>query len=125
MKYLTLFIMLMFFITAQIALAEPAESELEESAARGERLWGQEFSTSGQQRSCASCHKENPGAQGQHIRTHKLIAPMSPSVNPQRLTDPKKIEKWFMRNCKWTIGRECDAQQKDDFIAYLKTWKGE
>jgi hypothetical protein len=42
-------------------------------------------------------------------------------VNPQRLTDPAKIEKWLTRNCRWTLGRECTAGEKADFIAYIKT----
>ncbi|MEA3244387.1 MAG: DUF1924 domain-containing protein, partial [Pseudomonadota bacterium] len=33
--------------------------------------------------------------------------------------DGKKIEKWFKRNCKWTLGRECTAQEKADFLAYI------
>ncbi|HCS12500.1 MAG TPA: hypothetical protein DIW28_01710, partial [Zetaproteobacteria bacterium] len=44
----------------------------------------------------------------------KRIEPMAPSVNPERLTDPAKIEKWFGRNCEWTIGRDCTAQEKAD-----------
>jgi hypothetical protein len=45
---------------------------------------------------------------------------MSPVVNPDRLTDPKKIKKWFRRNCKWTLGRECTAAEQADVIDYLK-----
>jgi len=41
---------------------------------------------------------------------------MSPSVNPDRLTDSKKVNKWFKRNCKWTLGRECTAQEKSNFF---------
>lgn len=45
---------------------------------------------------------------------------MSPAVNPKRLSDPKKIEKWFLRNCKWTLGRECTPQEKGDYLTYLR-----
>ena len=46
---------------------------------------------------------------------------MAPSVNAARLSSRKQIEKWFKRNCKWTLGRECSAQEKGDLLAYLKT----
>jgi len=48
-----------------------------------------------------------------------VIDPMALSVNPERYTDPDKIEKWFLRNCKWTLGRECTAQEKGDVLTYL------
>lgn len=44
---------------------------------------------------------------------------MKPAVNPERLVDAKKIEKWFLRNCKWTFGRECTAQEKGDFLTFI------
>jgi mono/diheme cytochrome c family protein len=95
------------------------------NAARGEQLWRQQFNVAGQQRSCAACHGIDPGAAGKHLRTGKLIEPMAPAANPQRLSDAAKVEKWFKRNCKWTMGRECSAEEKSDFIAYLKHWEGQ
>jgi len=70
-------------------------------------------------RSCTSCHTESVLAQGSHEKTGKVIEPMAPSVNPQRLTDRKKINKWFLRNCKWTFGRECTAQEKGNILFWL------
>ncbi|MCZ6640765.1 MAG: DUF1924 domain-containing protein [Gammaproteobacteria bacterium] len=70
-------------------------------------------------RSCTSCHTESVYAPGRHIRTGKVIEPMAPSVNSQRLTDRKKINKWFLRNCKWTFGRECTVQEKGDILLWL------
>jgi len=55
------------------------------------------------------------------VRTAKRIEPMAPSVNPERLTDPAKIEKWFGRNCEWTIGRDCTTQEKADFLAFIQS----
>lgn len=75
----------------------------------------------GKVRSCTSCHSEELTAKGKHIVTGKVIQPMAPSINPERITDTKKIEKWFRRNCKWTFGRECTAQEKGDFLSFLKT----
>jgi hypothetical protein len=45
---------------------------------------------------------------------------MAPSVNSERLTDPKFIEKWFRRNCIQTLGRECTPQEKGDVLTYLR-----
>jgi len=73
-----------------------------------------------QNRSCTSCHAKNPLDVGQHVRTRKSIEPIARSVNPERLTDVKKIRKWLKRNCKWTLGRECSAQEKGDILVYLE-----
>ena len=70
-------------------------------------------------RSCTSCHTDSVHVAGRHERTGKIIEPMAPSVNPQRLTSRKKIDKWFFRNCKWTFGRECTAQEKGDILLWL------
>jgi len=29
------------------------------------------------------------------------------------------VEKWFKRNCKDVLARECTAQEKADFVAFL------
>ncbi len=92
------------------------------SAATGEAIWRQRFSdaTSGQERGCTDCHTADLRQTGKHARTGKLIKPMAPSVNPERFTDPAKIEKWFLRNCKWTVGRTCTSQEKGDLLMFLK-----
>jgi cytochrome c553 len=84
-------------------------------AARGKQLWYAESN----QRSCANCHGEKPTSVGKHVKTGKPIEPMAPSLNPQRFQSAKKIEKWFLRNCKWTFGRECSAQEKADILTWL------
>lgn len=90
-------------------------------AERGKRMWEQTFNSDGEfpERSCASCHTLDLTRTGKHVKTNKEIDPMTPSANPERLTDGKKIEKWFKRNCKWTLGRECTAQEKADFLSYI------
>ena len=70
-------------------------------------------------RSCTSCHTDSVHVKGRHKRTGKIIEPMAPSVNSERLTDRKKINKWFLRNCKWTYGRECTVQEKGDILLWL------
>ena len=90
------------------------------TADSGEKLWNQTHAASGQPRSCASCHTTNPRLAGKHVRTGKPIKPMAPSVNSDRFTDPEKVAKWFKRNCKWTLGRECNEQEKGGLTTYLK-----
>jgi hypothetical protein len=75
---------------------------------------------SAKNRACKSCHGDDLRKAGRHVKTGKAIEPMAMSVNPERLSDGKKIEKWFKRNCKWTWGRECTAQEKGDILHYLQ-----
>jgi hypothetical protein len=70
-------------------------------------------------RSCTSCHSDSVFVKGRHERTGKVIEPMAPSVNPERYTDRKKINKWLLRNCKWTFKRECTIQEKGDVLLWL------
>ena len=92
------------------------------NAEKGKQLWQQKHlnSKKQQQRSCQDCHGSDLSQSGKHIRTGKLIKPMAPSANSKRLTDSKKIEKWFKRNCKWTFGRICTAQEKAHFLTFLQ-----
>jgi len=89
------------------------------NAAQGQQLWQKTFTKNGE-RSCASCHTKDLTQNGKHVKTRKQIKPMSPSVNPERLSDSKKVNKWFKRNCKWTLGRECTAQEKSDLLVYIE-----
>lgn len=93
------------------------------SAQRGQAMWQQVFTGSGEfsERSCASCHSSDLARAGKHVKTGKAIKPMSPQVNPQRLSDNRKVEKWLLRNCKWTLGRECSVQEKADFLVYIQS----
>ena len=92
------------------------------NAQRGEALWNKTFPGQAPftERSCKTCHSANVKSQGKHIRTGKVIKPLAPSVNTKSLSDAKKIKKWFKRNCKWTLGQECSAQQKADILSFLK-----
>jgi hypothetical protein len=71
-------------------------------------------------RSCTACHTADLRSAGKHAETGKRIEPMKPAVNPERLTDARQIEKWFLRNCKWTFGRECTPQEKGDFLMFIR-----
>jgi cytochrome c553 len=89
------------------------------SADAGARLWIAEQRP--EARSCATCHGEDLTQTGKHTSTGKRIAPLAPSANPERLTDRRKIEKWLYRNCKWTLGRECTAQEKGDLLSHIRS----
>jgi len=92
------------------------------SAEAGRQLWIKFFTdTNGDKRSCTTCHTSDPKQSGQHARTGKRIEPLAPSVNSERLTQEREIHKWLTRNCKWTLGRECDAQEKGDLLIYLNS----
>lgn len=94
------------------------------SAERGKKDWTKKVvAKNGQSRSCTTCHDPDPTKPGKHVRTKKVIKPMAVSANPKRFTDQKKIEKWFKRNCEWTWGRKCTAQEKGDFLKFFMTAK--
>ena len=49
----------------------------------------------------------------------KVVEPLAPAANPDRLTDRREVEKWFKRNCTQVMGRECTAEEKGHFLTYL------
>jgi hypothetical protein len=67
---------------------------------------------------CTTCHTASPLKMGE-TRAGKPIEPMAVSVTPDRYTNPKKVAKWFRRNCKSVLGRECTAQEKGDFLTFM------
>ncbi len=70
--------------------------------------------------SCSTCHTKDPRAEGR-TRVGKVIAPMAVSHTPARFTDPAKVEKWFRRNCKSVLGRECTPLEKGNFITFMSS----
>lgn len=98
-----------------------SETPIQGSANKGQKLWNQKFTGKRPftERSCSTCHTSNVKESGQHIRTKKIIKPLAPSVNAESLSNMKKIKKWLKRNCKWTIGRECTAEEKIHLLTYL------
>lgn len=85
---------------------------------RGQQLF---VNRHGQQWACASCHGAIPTKPGEHASTGKPIAPLAPHFNSERFTDAAKAEKWFRRNCRDVVGRECTAAEKADVLAWLLT----
>lgn len=89
------------------------------SAARGEAFYhARHTGGHAQTPSCTTCHTADPRDAGQ-TRTGKSIEPVAVSRTPDRFSDPKKVAKWFRRNCRSVLGRDCTAIEKGDYIAYL------
>lgn len=93
------------------------------SADAGKAFFNRELTIRGKQIACASCHTTNPANPGKHIVTKKPIKPLAPSANPERFTDVAKVEKNFEKHCLEIIGRDCTAQEKGNYIAYMLTVK--
>ena len=89
----------------------------------GKNFFNRELTIKGKQVACASCHTTNPADNGKHMVTGKPIRPLSPTVNDKRFTSVDKVEKNFTKHCNDIIGRDCTAQEKGNFIAYLLTVK--
>ena len=108
-------------LVAQYAAAAKAAAPAFDgfSAARGQTLH-QQKSSSGKADtpSCTSCHSSDPRAAGRSP-AGKAIDPVAASASPARYTDPAKVEKWFGRNCKEVIGRDCTPAEKADFVTTM------
>lgn len=104
----------------QARYAAEAGAGFSASAARGQALWTARHTASAELESCARCHGPAPGSPGRHAITGKAIAPMAPRLTPARFTDAAKSEKWFRRNCREVIGRDCNAGEKADLLAFLR-----
>ncbi|MFZ1342962.1 DUF1924 domain-containing protein [Thiothrix eikelboomii] len=105
------------FLSSYQAAAKAADTKFQGfSASRGEQFFK---TTHGNDWSCASCHTSNPATIGKHASTDKAIDPLAPAANPKRFTNPRKVEKWFKRNCKDVLSRECTALEKGDILTFL------
>ncbi len=92
-------------------------------AQAGAVLWNRSFAhpTAPRTRGCVTCHTKDPRRSGLHFQTKKPIDPVAPATNPSRLADVAKVRKWLKRNCLWTLGRECTAQEKGDLLTFIKS----
>jgi cytochrome c553 len=101
---------------AQLLASYSAQAGTPAAPERGQQL----FTTRhGGEWSCSSCHGAVPTQPGRHAATSKAIGPLAPAFNPQRFTDPAKVEKWFRRNCNDVMKRECTAAEKADILSWL------
>lgn len=121
----------LFFSQASLATPDAVNQVMDDlasqgvttaNATKGKALWNRNFRGDAPftERSCTSCHGSDLSTQGKHIKTGKAIKPLAPSTNANSLTDVRKINKWFLRNCKWTLDRECSAQEKADLLSFIR-----
>ncbi len=103
---------------AELLAGYTAQAGQPAQAARGEAFFK---ASHGQEWQCASCHGKLPMQPTTHAKTNKAIEPLAPAANPKRFTDSAKAEKWFRRNCKDVLARECTAAEKADVLAWLIT----
>lgn len=101
---------------AELLAGYAAQSGQPVNAAKGETFFK---ASHGQEWQCTSCHGKSPLASGRHASTDKAIEPLAPAANSKRFTDSAKVEKWFRRNCKDVLARECTAAEKADVLAWL------
>ena len=130
-QYLTPTLLTLGIVVASASMAAPVDEILAGYAKAGAKptleagraLWTKEYPDpdTGGKRTCSTCHGPDLHKTGKHIKTGKPIDPLAPSVNAKRLQDAAEVEKWFKRNCTWTAGRECTAQEKADILTYLRT----
>ncbi len=105
---------------AELLAGYTAQTGKPAEPARGQQLF---TTTQGREWSCASCHAAVPSQAGKHASTGKAIGALAPAFNPERFTDPAKVEKWFRRNCNDVMARECTPAEKADVLAWLMTVK--
>ena len=112
-------------VAADTSAAEQLQRWTAEAKAPGSADKGKAFFSAkhGGEWSCASCHNAPPTTEGKHATTGKPIAPLAPGFNPKAFTDTAKVDKWFRRNCKDVLSRECTAPEKADVMAYLLSLK--
>ena len=101
---------------AELLAGYTAQAGQPANAAKGEAFFK---ASHGQEWQCTSCHGKSPMMFGRHASTDKAIEPLAPAANAKRFTDSAKTEKWFRRNCKDVLARECTAAEKADVLAWL------
>jgi hypothetical protein len=118
------FLALLLFASLHAMAATPSELLAGYSAQAGQPAnagKGEAFfkASHGQEWQCTSCHGKSLMTGGRHASTDKAIEPLAPAANAKRFTDSAKAEKWFRRNCKDVLARECSAAEKADVLAWL------
>lgn len=73
----------------------------------------------GKEISCVSCHGNDLSKKGENFFTGKIIEPLSPTVNSERLSSLKSVKKWLKRNFNDVYNREGTAKEKGDVLAYI------
>ncbi|UFS61864.1 DUF1924 domain-containing protein [Sulfurimonas sp. HSL-3221] len=93
-------------------------------AARGEAIFtAEQIGKKGTKIACTSCHGNDLTRPGKNVNTGKVIDPLSPDANPDRLTSLKEVTKWLRRNFKDVYNREGTAQEKGDVLTYIMQYR--
>lgn len=88
--------------------------------ARGKEIFtSTHIGKQGKPMACTSCHTVNLASSGKNALTGKVIDPLSPRANLQRLTSTKEVTKWLKRNFMDVYAREGTAQEKGDVLTYI------
>ncbi len=69
--------------------------------------------------SCVTCHTKNLASNGLNSKTNKIIEPLSPNANKNRLSDIKEMKKWLKRNFNDVYKREGTAVEKGDVLTFI------
>jgi hypothetical protein len=101
---------------AELLAGYTAQAGAPAQAARGQAFFN---SRHGKDWTCASCHGAVPTQAGKHASTGKPITALAPAFNPERFSDPAKVEKWFRRNCNDVADRACTPAEKADVMVWL------
>jgi cytochrome c553 len=89
------------------------------SAARGQTLHTQAFAGGkADTPACTACHGATPRSSGR-TPAGKAVEPMALSLSPSRYSDAAKVDKWFTRNCRDVLGRECTPREKGDWLSFM------
>jgi hypothetical protein len=107
-----------------VADAAAAQPGFAASAERGRQFYFERRSATEKMPSCSTCHSDDPTVAGKHVITSKSIDPIAPVAGSTRFTELAKSEKWFRRNCKEVVGRECTPAEKADVLRFLLSKSG-
>lgn len=88
-------------------------------AKKGKEIFFAKKTVNGEQISCATCHTQLLTNNGKNVKTNKSIEPLAPSVNHQRLTSKKEMQKWLRRNFNDVYQREGTAKEKGDVLTFI------
>lgn len=128
MKAINFFIFLLT-ISLQVSANEEILKSFEVQAAKtfsateGEKIYRtKRINSKGENISCMTCHTPDPKGEGL-TRANKIIEPIAPVANKERFTDMAKVEKWFKRNCKDVLDRECTVMEKGNFVRFMMSVK--
>lgn len=105
-------------LNLEVLKQEPAFKGFD--AKRGEAIFTtKHIGKKGKEISCVSCHGNDLTKKGENFFTGKVIEPLSPSANAERLSSVKDVQKWLRRNFIDVYNREGTAKEKGDVLLYI------